>query len=352
MISVGVKRFIVHHFFLEDILNDASFEMVRYENQNDPKFWTYLNSQVYKFDNAGLPTNQSSGNRQIKNIVKPGIDDFGFILGVELALCFHGIYLKSDNIEYQNQPGTCVMVFLPGTFLFNQGENEILEWMDAFEQRIPQSHVCREFIKVIVLHSQVPPIDQQQAFEEADHGTLKIVLCTNIAESSITIADASFVLDYGLRRSMEYNLVRKIQQLTLGWISRASATQRLGRCGRCQPGVCVALYTRKFTSTFRDHDIPEIAQISLEGLVLRVKDIFPEEGVRELLNQLVEPPESSQLNDAFANLRLSGAISGQDEDGQVTFFGRLAGPMPCDLIQSRVMLFACSFGYPSEGSFY
>jgi ATP-dependent RNA helicase DHX36 len=116
-----------------------------------------------------------------------------------IALNFYGIYLdKSRENNFSLESGGCVLVFLPG-------ENEILEWKETFEYLVGES--CPQvfgYVDLFILHSTVPQQEQHDAFQPCPPGRLKIILATNIAESSITIPDAEVIIDFGLRRMMEY----------------------------------------------------------------------------------------------------------------------------------------------------
>jgi HrpA-like RNA helicase len=90
-----------------------------------------------------------------------------------------------------------------------------------------------------------------------------------------------------MRVYFKHSTFRGIQTLTLGWISQSSSIQRKGRCGRVKPGVCVSLYTKEFMSSQREHELPEIAQLSLEKTILQVKNLFPNDSVVELMTDLV-----------------------------------------------------------------
>lgn len=199
------------------------------------------------------------------------------------------------------------------------------------------------------------------------------------------------MIDYGLRRAMEFNPQRGMQQLSLGWISKASFKQRSGRIGRCSPGLYVGLYTQSYLEkVMKDHEPPEISQITLEGVVLRVKETFAGERARELLNELVEPPSDEQLVAAFAKLKENGAllplpaearkairkaveVPGADfvdprkrakhavvdpevadavdaEEGIVTFLGRVFPTVGAELNQVRLLLLAPATGCATEGA--
>ncbi|ORY37204.1 P-loop containing nucleoside triphosphate hydrolase protein [Rhizoclosmatium globosum] len=183
-----------------------------------------------------------------------------------------------------------------------------IETLDRKTARYPEVEQTR--IQVHVLHSQTPKDQLDLAFIPALPNQLKIVLSTNIAESSVTISDVSCVIDHGLRRSMEYNTQLGCQTLKLGFVSRASATQRAGRSGRCRAGLYLAFFTQQYHDLiFKEHDPPEIQTLSLDQTILKVKSLFPTDNVQALLNQLIEPPSTTQLTQAFSKLFDAGALT-------------------------------------------
>lgn len=162
---------------------------------------------------------------------------------------------------------------------------------------------------------------------------------------------------------MEYSVTRGMEALTLDWISQSSGIQRRGRCGRVKPGVAFAFYTQDFMATRRVHELPEILQLSLEKTILQIKALFPLVPMVSIMRDLVEPPDMTQLEQSFSRLVSTGAVTqsvksapaaaarhivgvgkvgaatlSDSMDGQVTFFGKLASHMPCDIVQSRVVL--------------
>ncbi|KAJ3412762.1 hypothetical protein HDV05_000283 [Chytridiales sp. JEL 0842] len=244
--------------------------------------------------------------------------------------------------------GECVLVFLPGEF-------EILTWRETLDAKLHTfGPAVKEKISVFVLHSQLQRAEMDQAFVPAKPGHLKIVLATNIAESSLTISDVTCVIDHGLRRSLELNPMG-CQMLKLGWVSRASSKQREGRCGRCREGLFIALYTKGYHDiVFKEHDPAEISTIALEITILKVKALFREEHLRTVLNDLIEPPESEQLASAIKVLRETGAITkpkdeeAEEDDTVVTFLGSVIPRFACDIPQVRLMIFGAAIGIPCD----
>jgi HrpA-like RNA helicase len=119
-------------------------------------------------------------------------------------------------------------------------------------------------MKIIPLHSQVPQEEQQTVFDPCPPGMVKIILATNIAESSVTIDDVLAVVDSGLVREMSYNPESAMSMMGTETTSRASATQRAGRAGRVAPGVCYRLYSKAMFEAMPERPTPEIQRTALE----------------------------------------------------------------------------------------
>ncbi|TPX51137.1 hypothetical protein SeMB42_g02025 [Synchytrium endobioticum] len=272
----------------------------------------------------------------------------------------HQEFIEDDDPPYplphaQNDPSqsTCILIFLPG-------EHEQLSWYEMYRdimafQKPHVQAIAKRNISIHMLHSKANQDEVEAAFRVGPPGSCRIILATNIAESSVTIPDVKYVIDYGLRRAMEYNSRRGTQQLALGFISRASRTQRRGRAGRCSAGKIFSLYTSQFSeSCLREHEIPEISQCSLESIILRVRQIFPNDAAKIVLNEMVEPPELSQVENALKRLAQVGALlkpavladhfTEVEKEGCITYLGAMAAELPITIVESRVLLIGAAMG--------
>ncbi|KAJ3239315.1 hypothetical protein HDU81_006206 [Chytriomyces hyalinus] len=370
-IQVGVKRFPVAKLFLNHLPSDPLLAQMfaQYSGTNARirakqdalKKFASMESEHNDLGNGNVPDltlavdfkshlfsrmNQFKAScRNGAQKMMPSIPDEDYNLAVEIAL--HISKLKTD----EETLGECVLVFLPG-------ENEIMTWIETLDRHLAQlpPHQ-RARVQTHVLHSQTPRDQLDLAFIPALPNNLKIVLSTNIAESSVTISDVSTVIDHGLRRSLEFNASMGCQSLKLGWVSRASSTQRAGRSGRCRPGLYIALFTEDYyNKVLADHDPPEIQTLSLDQTVLKVKSLFPSERVKFLLDSLIEPPSTTQLALAFQKLVSTGALTRPavnknlpsklndfDESGStITFLGSTCSRFPCDISITRLLLLGAS----------
>lgn len=154
-----------------------------------------------------------------------------------------------------------ILVFLPG-------------WEDITRTRecLEASSLFGDTTKFLLLplHSMIPSSEQKKVFNKPKPGVRKIILATNIAETAITINDIVFVIDSGRVKEKSYDPYSNVSTLQTAWISKASARQREGRAGRCQPGVCYHLYSKVRANALPDYQEPEIKRTSLEELCLQV----------------------------------------------------------------------------------
>ncbi len=224
-----------------------------------------------------------------------------------------------------------VLVFLPG-------EREIRE----------ASHSIRKAgmkdLELLPLYSRLSVAEQNKAFQphSREEKVRRVVLATNVAETSLTVPGIRYVVDPGLARVSRYSFRSKVQQLPTEAVSRASADQRKGRCGRVSDGICVRLYSEEDYEARPEFTEPEIlrtnlASVILQMLHLRLGDIsrFP----------FVERPNQRQINDGFSLLFELGAV---DKKKQITRLGKHLARFPVDLRFARMLMAAARTGCLKE----
>ncbi|MDX2090714.1 MAG: ATP-dependent RNA helicase HrpA [Kofleriaceae bacterium] len=214
-------------------------------------------------------------------------------------------------------PRNDVLVFLPG-------EREIREAMVELEQRA-QPHT-----QLLPLYARLSAAEQQRVFQRG--GGRRVVLATNVAETSLTIPGIVYVVDSGVARVNRYNVHTGVSQLLVEPVSRASADQRKGRCGRTESGVCFRLYEEQDYASRAAYTDPEIKRVSLAGVILRMKTLrlgdieaFP----------FLDPPQARAITDGYRVLEELGAV---DEEGNLTQIGERLGKMPLDPRLGRMVL--------------
>lgn len=221
-----------------------------------------------------------------------------------------------------------VLVFLPGW-------DEISKLHDRLSTMHPFQGSSQH--RIIPLHSMMPSASQQEIFERMP--ARKIVLSTNIAETSITIDDIVYVIDCGKTKEKGYDASKKISNLKLSWVSKASARQRRGRAGRVQDGVCFHLYTRFHSERLADFQLPEILRTPLEELCLQIKSLKLGK-VKEFLAKALDSPIEQSVDNAIATLRMLDAL---DDSEDLTPLGYHLANLPVDPRIGKIMLFGAVF---------
>ncbi|KAK2764932.1 putative ATP-dependent RNA helicase DHR1 [Arachnomyces sp. PD_36] len=178
-------------------------------------------------------------------------------------------------------------------------------------------------VHVVPLYSQLPTKEQLKVFETPPEGSRLIVLATNVAETSLTIPGIKYVFDCGRSKEKQYDLRTGVQTFQIGWISKASASQRAGRAGRTGPGHCYRLYSSAvYERDFSEYTDPEILRTPIEGVVLQMKSM----GLHHVINfPFPTPPSQVGLVKAEKLLKNLGALS---LDGQISELGKCLSIYP------------------------
>jgi ATP-dependent helicase HrpA len=219
-----------------------------------------------------------------------------------------------------------ILVFLPG-------EREIREAADHLRKHLSHSPVMRN-AEVLPLFARLSPAEQDRIFD--GHTGRRIVLATNVAETSLTVPGTRYVIDTGTARIKRYSFRSKVEQLLVEPISQSSANQRAGRCGRVANGICIRLYDQKeFDGRPRFTD-PEILRSSLAGVILRMKSLHL--GIVEDF-PFLERPSGRAIADGYQLLNELGAV---DDVNELTPLGQELSRLPLDPRVGRMLLEARS----------
>ena len=219
-----------------------------------------------------------------------------------------------------------ILVFLPG-------EREIREAADHLRKHLAHQPSNRG-ADVLPLFARLSPAEQDQIF--ANHNNRRIVLATNVAETSLTVPGIRYVIDAGTARVKRYSFRSKVEQLMVEPISQAAANQRAGRCGRVADGICIRLYdAQDFAGRQRFTD-PEILRSSLAAVILRMKALHL--GAIEDF-AFIEAPQRRAMTDGYQLLAELGAV---DDDNELTPVGHTLAKLPLDPRVGRMILEAKS----------
>ncbi|WP_084389618.1 ATP-dependent RNA helicase HrpA [Polaromonas jejuensis] len=215
-----------------------------------------------------------------------------------------------------------ILIFLPG-------EREIREAADHLRKHLAHQPLTRN-AEVLPLFARLSQAEQDRIFD--GHTGRRIVLATNVAETSLTVPGIRYVIDTGTARVKRYSFRNKVEQLMVEPISQAAANQRAGRCGRVADGICIRLYDEQdFLGRARFTD-PEILRSSLASVILRMKALHLG-AVEEFA--FIEPPQRRAIADGYQLLAELGAV---DDDNELTPVGRTLAKLPLDPRVGRMIL--------------
>jgi ATP-dependent helicase HrpA len=233
---------------------------------------------------------------------------------------------------WRGPQGGDILVFLPG-------EREIREAADHLRKHLSHQPTLRH-AEVLPLFARLSQAEQDRIFQE--HSGRRIVLATNVAETSLTVPGIRYVIDAGTARVKRYSFRQKVEQLMVEPISQAAANQRSGRCGRVADGICIRLYDEADFSGRSQFTDPEILRSSLAGVILRMKSLRL--GAVEDF-AFIEVPQKRAIVDGYQLLNELGAV---DDHNELTPIGETLSRLPLDPKVGRMLLEARERGALSE----
>lgn len=242
-------------------------------------------------------------------------------------------YIVEGEHKWPKQ-GT-ILIFLPGF-------QEIQTIYDTLMESIAFGPKSGKYL-ILPLHSTLTSEEQGLIFKRAPAGKRKIILSTNIAETSVTIDDCVYVIDCGQMKEKRFDPNRNMESLELVWVSRANAQQRKGRAGRVMSGVAIHLFTRhRFNCHLLSQPVPEIQRVPLEQLLLRIKTSpnFKNMSVMSVLSGILESPTDENILSAVKRLQDVGAF---DMNENLTPLGHHLSELPVDVRIGKFMLFGAMF---------
>ncbi|XP_058239188.1 3'-5' RNA helicase YTHDC2 [Hemibagrus wyckioides] len=245
---------------------------------------------------------------------------------VDLDLIMHLLF----NICQSSDEGA-VLIFLPGY-------DEIVGMRDRIliDDKRFADHQHR--YQVFTLHSNMQTADQRKALKRLPCGVRKIILSTNIAETSITVNDVVFVIDSGKVKEKAFDSLNHVTMLKMVWISKASALQRKGRAGRCRPGICFHLFSRLRFNNMLEYQVPQLLRMPLQELCLHTKLLVPFTcSIAEFLAKAPEPPHLLTVKSAVQMLK---TIDAMDSWEDLTELGYHLADLPLEPHLGKMVLCA------------
>ncbi|KAF8308056.1 P-loop containing nucleoside triphosphate hydrolase protein [Clavulina sp. PMI_390] len=333
VIDIPGRSFPVDKHFLEDYLVDLANERIATTNAswvlNDRSVVEYLNKEVGPSALAQLRQPNTYPTPVVSRAEGSGEDlDVPYPL---VALTVAHTLKKSDNGH--------VLVFLPGWEEI-QSVNRILSDPNKYPL-LGMDFSDRSKYSIHLLHSTIPVAEQQQVFEPAPEGVRRIILSTNIAETSITIPDVVYVVDSGKVKEKRYDPERHMSSLVSAWVGSSNLNQRAGRAGRHRPGEYYGLVSRSRLEQLNPYQLVEMKRADLSNVVMHVKALdFPNMDVEEIFSSLIEPPAAARVHAALETLRVAGALT---ENEELTPLGRVLLQIPIDVGLARMAIYGALF---------
>jgi HrpA-like RNA helicase len=312
LLEISGRTFPVQTLYLEDAIDHSGYTLDinnEYAKKNKPKTINY--ERVY------------ANNSQMTRRVLSMIDETKINYDLIFKLLVHIAQTDADN--------GAVLIFLPGiqeiTTLYN-----ILTTETPFREKTKYT--------IVPLHSTLSSENQQLVFKRPKPNVRKIVISTNIAETSVTIDDVTIVIDSGKMKEMQYDNTKSMSYLKEMWVSKANAKQRAGRAGRVQAGKCYHLFTKQRHNELLQDQVPEIKRVSLEQLCLRIK-VLGLGDAQDVLRKAIEPPEQKQVTSALATLRSLHALEAGSEN--LTALGYHLAALPVDIRMGKMIIYGAMF---------
>ncbi|XP_024080639.1 probable ATP-dependent RNA helicase spindle-E [Cimex lectularius] len=265
----------------------------------------------------------------------------------EFAIMLVEVFHKIDIQEHKRVP------FLGSVLIFLPGLQEIETLYEMLSKRKAIEKNPEEEWMICPLHSSVTFDEQIKVFKLPPRRTRKIILATNIAESSITVPDVKYVIDFCLMRMQVQECDSSYSSLQLSWISKNQGQQRAGRVGRVMPGRVYRLVPEAIYEDFEEECIPELVRCPLDSLVLKAKQLKMGPPVA-ILGRAMDPPDLSNIYRTVLNLKEMGAlcltVDGEykEDDGDLTFIGVIMASLPLDTHLSKLIILGHMFSCLKE----
>ena len=233
--------------------------------------------------------------------------------------------------------------------VFASGERDIHEFEAALKHHYgPRAEDMRrpDAIEIMPLFARLSAADQHKVFEAHTHQ--RIVIATNVAETSLTVPGIRYVVDPGTARISRYSKTAKVQRLPIEPISQASADQRSGRCGRVADGIAIRLYSREDYETRPRFTEPEILRTSLGAVVLHMLSVGVARTAEDVTSfGFIDPPDMKAVSDGFNELTELKAIGRKRGEVTLTHTGRQLARIPIDVRLGRMVIEAAKAGSPN-----
>ncbi|CAL1695825.1 unnamed protein product [Somion occarium] len=324
VIEVPGRSFPVQKHFLDDYVP----QLVSSDTRSN---WVFRDDSVQKYivKELGLqalpPALQASSRYKSSEDIKDEDLDQPYPL---IALAVSHVLRKTDDGH--------VLVFLAGWDDITGVQKCLLDGGNLGVNFNDQSK-----FSIHLLHSSIPVAEQQVIFDPPPPGVRRIILSTNIAETSVTIPDVVYVVDTARIKENRFDPERHISSLVSAWVGSSNLNQRAGRAGRHRPGEYYGILSSKRAEELHPYQTVEMKRVDLTNVVMHVKALdFPGMTVEEVLAELIEPPAPERVEAAMHSLMMVGAL---DQARNLTSLGRVLLQLPVEVQMGKMVLFGSFF---------
>jgi len=338
VLNASGRTYPVEHLFLEDVYEECQYVLEADSPASFKSHQAVRETQKHLENTSGSKNKalikSNWGDQAVDIILNPNFEealyeDYSLTTRRNLARVDEN-KIDMDLVEHivlhihETQDPGAILVFVPG-----MGEIDALS-RRLVSQKSLQGHV------VVPLHSSISPKDQKKAFKIHPKGIRKIVISTNIAETSVTIEDIVYVVDTGKHKERRYDANRSMSMLVEDSVSVANANQRKGRAGRVREGICYALYTRDcYQNRMKKYQTPEIMRVPLEEMILQIHHLKLSETADAFLSKILQPPLKKAVEGSIQNLVQAGALTKQEE---LTPMGSHLAQLPVDVSIGKILI--------------
>ena len=352
LMSATVDPTLFQNYFAELSAHGRPAPVVDIPGRSFPVEKNYLDETYRHLQSLNLPRNQGGWVWQEKNvrdyIQREIVQQGGVAKGQgseektavdDLELPYPLIALMIADVLSRSDDGH-VLVFLPGWDEIKAVHQILLNTSAQPLLGLPLNDTDK--FEIHVLHSSVPVQDQQAVFEPVRHENIRrIILATNIAETSITIPDVVYVIDSGRVKEKRYDPERRLSSLVSAWVGTSNLNQRAGRAGRHRPGQYYGVLSRARYDALAVNQMVEMKRVDLSNVVMHIKALdIPGMSVEDVLEAAIEPPAVERVRAAMQDLERIGAL---DYHQNLTSLGKVLLQLPLDVSIGKMCLYGAFF---------
>ncbi|ELU41447.1 DEAH box polypeptide 36 [Rhizoctonia solani AG-1 IA] len=329
--EVPGRSFPVSKYYMDDIIQQLSTIQV------GNSAWVWREKSVVEYAEGEIGPHALApvtGNPSYL----PGVHtDMSQVLQKDFDIPYPLVALTIAHVIKKSDDGH-VLVFLPGWDEM-MSLQKILD--DRHQALLGVDLFNRDKFSLHLLHSTVPVAEQQAVFDPPRPGVRRIILATNIAETSITIPDVVYVVDTARIKEKRYDPARHMSSLVSAWVGSSNLNQRAGRAGRHRSGEYYGIISKARLATLEPYQLVEMKRTDLTNVVMHVKAInFPGMEVEQVLAETIEPPEAERVASAMRSLMMVGAL---DSQKNLTSLGRVLLQLPVEVAVGRLVLYGSFF---------